>query len=64
MRLKKLHAGVAVPAAPVRVPSKRPLAPSVAAVTSVANDKGDNEMIPGLCTDFLTFEKKKPENIS
>ena len=26
---------------------QRPLAPSVSSVTSVANDKGDNEMIPG-----------------
>ena len=36
-----------VPPAPVRFPSQRPLAPSIASVTSVANDKGDNEMIPG-----------------
>ena len=35
---------MAVPPAPVRVPSQRSLAPSVA---SVANDKGDNEMILG-----------------
>ena len=47
---------MAVPPAPVRVSSQRPLAPSVASVTSVANDKGDNEMIlgavhrsPGIC---------------
>ena len=47
---------MAVPADSVRVPSQRPLAPSVASVTSVANDKGDNEMIlgavhrsPGIC---------------
>ena len=33
--------------APVRVPSQRPLASSVATGTSVANDKGDNEMILG-----------------
>ena len=53
---KKLTVSVAVPPAPVRVPSQRPLAPSVASVTSVANDKGDNEMIlgavdrsPGIC---------------
>ena len=39
LRPKKLHASVTVPGAPVRVPSKRPLAPSVASVTSVANDK-------------------------
>jgi hypothetical protein len=32
---------------PVRVPSQRPLAPSVASVTSVANDKDDDEMILG-----------------
>ena len=38
---------VAVPPAPIRVPSQRPLAPSVASVTSVTNDKGDNEMILG-----------------
>ena len=42
---KELHASVVVPAAPVRVPSQMPLAPSVASVTSVANDKGDNEII-------------------
>ena len=35
---------MAVPVAPVQVPSRRPLALSVA---TVANDKGDNEMIPG-----------------
>ena len=40
----ELHASVAVSAAPVQVPSQRPLAPSVASVTSVANGKGDNEM--------------------
>ena len=44
---KKLSVSVAVPAAPVPVPSRRPLAPSVASVTSVANDKGDNEIILG-----------------
>ena len=36
-----------VPAVPVRVPRQRSLAPSVASVTSVPNDNGDNEMIPG-----------------
>ena len=58
---KKLSVSVAVPPAPVRVPSQRPLAPSVASVTSVTNDKGDNEMIlgdvhrsPGIC---LTAEE-------
>ena len=67
LRPKKLHASVAVPAAPVRVPSQRPLAPSVASIMSVANDTGDNEMIlgvvhrcPGIC---LTAEEnpRKPQ---
>ena len=44
---KKLSVSVAGPPAPVRVPSQRPLAPSFASVTSVVNDKGDNEMILG-----------------
>ena len=38
---------MAVPPAPVWVPSQKPFAPSATSVTSVANDKGDNEMIPG-----------------
>ena len=61
MRPKKLQASVAVSPAPVRVPSQRPLALSVALVTSVANYKDDNEMIlgavhrsPGIC---LTVEE-------
>ena len=63
---KKLIISVAVPPAPVRVPSQRPLIPSVVSVTSVANDKGNNEMIlgpvhrfPGIC---LTAEEnpRKP----
>ena len=44
---KKFQTSVAVPPAPVRVPSQRPLAPSVASVTSVANDEDDNEMVLG-----------------
>ena len=47
LRPKKFQTSVAVPPAPVRVPSQRPLAPCVASVTSVANDKDDNEMILG-----------------
>ena len=47
LRPKKLSVSVAVPPAPVRVSSQRPLTPSDALVTSVANDKGDNEMILG-----------------
>ena len=34
---------------------------------SVANDKGDNEMIPGVCTDLLAFAlqlRKTPENLN
>ena len=38
---------MAVPSALVRVPSQRPLALSVALVTSVSDDEGDNEMILG-----------------
>ena len=43
----KLSVSVAVPTAPVRIPSQRPLDPRVASATSVANDKGDNEIILG-----------------
>jgi len=59
--------GAAVPPAPVRVPSQKPLAPSVASVMSVANDKDDNAIIlgavhrfPGIC---LTAEEnpRKPQ---
>ena len=38
---------MAVPPAPVQVPSQWPLDPSITSIASVANDKGDNEMIPG-----------------
>ena len=48
-----------VPPAPVQFPSQRPLTPSVA---SVANDKGDNEMILGLCTDLLGFTLQQRKN--
>ena len=36
---------MAVLLSPVRVPNQRPLAPSVTSITSVANDKGDNEEV-------------------
>ena len=58
---------MAVPPAPVQVPSQRPLALCVTSVTSVANDKSDNEMIlgavhrsPGI---YLTAEEnpRKPQ---
>ena len=54
---KDLETSVAWLITPVRIPSRRPLVPSV---TSVANDKGDNEMTegvhryPGIC---LTAEE-------
>jgi hypothetical protein len=64
---KKLSVSVAMSPAPIRVPSQKPLAPSVASVTSVANDKDYNEMIlgaehrsAGIC---LTAEEN-PENLS
>ena len=54
LRPEKIEACVMVPPVPVRVPSQRPLDSSV---TSVTNDKGNNEMIPGLCTDLLVAEE-------
>ena len=42
---KKLQASVVVLLAPIRIPSQRLLILTVASVTSVANDKGDNKMI-------------------
>ena len=44
---KRTSVSVVVPPGPVRVPNQRPLALNVASVTSVANDKGDNEVILG-----------------
>ena len=44
---KKALSYVGVPPAPVRVPSHRPLAPSITSIMLVPNDKGVNEMIPG-----------------
>ena len=44
---KSYKAAVAVPPAPVWVSSQRPLALNVTSVTSVANGKGDNELILG-----------------
>ena len=38
---------MAVPPVSVRVPNQKPFAPSFTSVTSVTNDKDDNEMIPG-----------------
>jgi hypothetical protein len=55
LRPKKLLGSVTVPPTPARVPSQRPLAPSGVSVTLVANDKGENEIIPGLCTNLLVF---------
>ena len=44
---KSYKASAAVLTAPVLVRSQKPLAPSVTSITSVVNDKGDDEMIPG-----------------
>ena len=65
---RNILVSVAVPPVPVRVPSQRPRAPSVASVTSVANDKGDNEMILGAVHrspgKFALQLRKTPENLS
>ena len=65
MRPKKFQTSVAVPPAPVRVPSQRPLTPSVASVTLVANGKVNNEMIlgvvhtsPGICPTAEEYPRK------
>ena len=66
-RKRKLHVSVTVSVPLVRVLSQKSLAPRVTSVTSIANDKGDNEMIRGLCTDLLAFAlqlRKTPENLS
>ena len=47
---------------PPRVPSQRPLALSVSSVTSVVNDEGDNEMIPGTVHISLSICPKTEEN--
>ena len=47
---------MAVPPSTVRVTSQRLLSSSVTSVVSVANDEGDDELIPGLCT-HLTAEE-------
>ena len=57
---KNLSVSVAVPPAPVRVPSQRPLPPSVASVTSGANDKGDNEMILGVVNNICLTAERTP----
>ena len=66
LRPKKFQTSVAVPPAPARVTSQRPLAPRVASVSSVANDKGDNEMIPGTVHSlaFSLMLSKAPENLN
>ena len=53
---------MAVSPALVRVPSQRPLAPSVTSVTSVANDKDDNEMILGTVHRFSGIRFTAEEN--
>ena len=56
-----------MPAAPARVPSQRSLALSAASVTSVANDKGDNEIILGGRAQIswhLPYSLGKPQKTS
>ena len=64
---KKLLVSVVVPPAPVRVPIQRPLALSVASVTSVANDKDHNEVMLGAVHRspcILLRAEENPENLS
>ena len=60
LRPKKLLASVAVPPAPLRVPSRRPFTPSVASVSSVGNDKGDSVQISW----YLSYSWGKPQKTS
>ena len=62
LRPKKFQSSVTVPPDPLRVPSQRPLAPSVTSVTSVVNDKGDDEIMLGIAI-FPTAEENpgKPQ---
>ena len=57
---------VAASPVPVRVPNLRPFSPSVTLVTSVANYKDDNEMIPGAVHRspgiYLTAEENPGES--
>ena len=55
LRPKKFQTSVAVPPAPVWVPGQRPLVPSVASVTSMANDRMIMKWSWGLCTDALAM---------
>ena len=53
------------PPAPVQVPCQGPLAPSVTSVMSVADDKGDNQMILGAQISWhLPYSLEKPQNTS
>jgi len=53
LRPRKLHANVAVPPAPVRVPRQRSLAPSVSSVCRLMISV--IRLYRGLCTDLLAF---------
>ena len=53
----------AVPPDPVRDPIKWPLAQRITSITSVANERGDNEMIPGALLEFTLQLRKSPENL-
>ena len=53
----------AVTLAPARVPSQWPLTWNVTSVTSVANDRGDNEMIQGAVHKTPCIYFKAEENL-
>ena len=68
---KKLLISEALSSAPVQVPSRRPLARSIASVKSVDNDEGDNEMIlwavhrsPGICLWLRKTSASRPSDES
>ena len=61
---KKQTASVAVLPASVRFPSHWPLTPSVTSVTSDANDRSDNEMIPGAVHRSPDINLSAEENLN
>ena len=54
---------VVVPPAAVQFPIQMPLAPGPTSVTSVANYKGDNQMIPGVVHRPLRRPRRRWEGI-
>ena len=62
LRPEKPYASVAVPAAPTRVHSQRPLAPGI--TSAMANDKSHNEMIMGAVDRSPRIYFTAEENLS